>query len=205
LTMNRAHFMFMALATTWAAAVACQTDRVVGSNDEDAANPIPIPQADASTTSDGSIDAQLQAEQIAGSYSVTLVNGVNGCAFDNIQPGNATPGVPLTITQEPGGQLGRATFGGFPAVFYAFAFGSADYAIRVSGRRLSGLIVGTRSAVRDGCTVTYNATLEASVEGDLIRGRVFFSSVPSGEPSCAKALCTTDQSFSGTLPPSRDY
>jgi hypothetical protein len=202
--MNSAHFTFIALATTWAAIAACQADKVVGSNDDDAAAPNPISQSDAVAPIDGSFDAQLSPERISGSYSVTLVNGANGCAFDNIQPGNATPGVPLTITQEPDGRMGRATFGGFPAVFYAFAFGSADYAIQVSGRRIDGVVVGTRSAVRDGCTVTYNATLQATVEGDLIRGRVFFSSVPSGEPACAKALCTTDQSFSGTLPPSRD-
>jgi hypothetical protein len=183
--------------------VGCDSERVIGYN--------AVGGSDASTTLDGAVDAiaitdagsdaVAPPQNLAASYSVSLLNGANGCAFDNFQPGNTTPGVPLTVTQAADLATGRATFGGFPAIFYSFALGSADYAIRVSGNGMEGFIIGNKTAVRDGCTVTYNASLSATVEGELIRGKVSFYSVPDRDAGCSKALCTSEQTFNGTRPP----
>jgi hypothetical protein len=185
---------------------ACESEQVIGYNAE-----LPIvdsgfvPESglkDSGVPSEGSaaLDAMPPPQDVAGSYTVSVVNGVNGCAFDNYQPGNTTV-VPLTVTQQPDLATGRATFGSFIGIFYGFLVGSADYAIRVSGRSMDGIIVGKSTSQKDGCNVTYNAILSATVEGELIRGKVSFVSVPDGAPGCAKALCTSEQTFNGTRPP----
>jgi hypothetical protein len=188
-------------------AVACVREASIGEN----ASPVDAGFSLEASTDARGLDAdsmgsatdgsRLPPGNVAGAYSVSLVNDTNDCAFGNFQPGNTTAGVPITVVQEAGAPANAVvTVGGFPAIFYSFVLGSADYTADVSGFSLQGILHGNVTSKRQGCDVTYDARIDASIAGDVIRGTFVYTSVPAADAGCMVSTCTSTQSFSGTKP-----
>jgi hypothetical protein len=194
------------MAVTTTAAMACEREASIGSSAQPLGDAGAAIDATRPNTEDAGRDAYLDEtslppSNVAGGYSVALVNETNDCAFDNFIPGNTTAGVPITVVQEAAApQAARVTVGGFPAIFYNFVLGSADYAAAVSGSMIDGILYGNVDGKRQGCNVTYNARVSATITGDVIRGTFVYYSIQKSDAGCSAQECTSTQNFSGTKP-----
>jgi hypothetical protein len=143
--------------------------------------------------SDSPVDAQ-------GQYAISLTSRTNDCGFDNWTEGESSTGIPLTITQD--GAEADAEVGGLAAAFLDLALGEHIFSGTVSGRHLDLEIFGSRQLTRAGCPHVVNATLEASLEGDVLQGEIHYTVNGNGSPEC-EALdgCDSYQEFNGTRPP----
>ena len=137
---------------------------------------------------------------VAGSYAVNLTNKDNGCQFANWTVGAMTSNVPITITQAGGEVTANVT--GVAGTYLTVVLGSASFTGTIDGSSLSLKLFGTRSATKENCAYTINASLDAASSGDLIEGKINYESATNGSPDCgALQGCVTSQAFNGTRPP----
>jgi hypothetical protein len=141
---------------------------------------------------------------VAGSYSVSLTNGNNGCMFSTLDGspwvGQMTTGVALEITQS--GTAITATVGGVAAGYFDAIFGGHVFLGNVSGTHMDLVIHGTRM---DACGATLDAHATVDLVGDaLVNGTITYSyaHVTATCPAY-EATCTSDAAFNGSRPPSR--
>jgi len=138
---------------------------------------------------------------VAGSYTVAVTNGEDGCEFDNFEPGQVAQGIGVTVTQS--GEDVAADFGVTPAgILLDVVLGSHVFRGSVDGDDLNLKIVGTPSGGDGNCTYTINATVDATLDGDFLSGTIDYAAQTNGGTDCgAKNGCHTKQSFNGTRPP----
>ncbi len=141
----------------------------------------------------------------AGSYTVNLTNGANGCMFGNWTEGSTTSGVQLRITQT-GSSLTATVEGGTAAVFDVL-FGSHIMTGSVSGNHLDLVIHGTNQTTPVGtsCTMSLDAHASVDLSGDALQnGTITYTIVTNHDSTCPiyTQSCETSQAFNGTRPPS---
>jgi hypothetical protein len=51
------------------------------------------------------------------------------------------------------------------------------------------------------CTYTFDATTDATLDGDTISGTTVYAPVLGTDPACDGIVCTASQRFSGSRPP----
>jgi hypothetical protein len=139
---------------------------------------------------------------VAGSYTVAVTNGANGCNAPNWTVGNMTAGIPVTIAQD--GSNATATIEGLTGTFVMAALGSRVFAGDVGGHSLDLELIGTAPQTSgSSCEFTYNAILDGEIDGDVITGTITYTAVSDDLPDCeAQVGCESVQSFNGTRPPS---
>jgi hypothetical protein len=135
----------------------------------------------------------------AGVYTVAITNQDSSCQFMDWVPGKETSGIELTITQDVDNLHG--SLGGITGLFFAAAFGSADFSGSIHGNSLTLTNYGTRSTTQGNCTFTYNATVNGTQTMDAISGTITYSTQTNGNPDCEAVKCSALQKFSGTRPP----
>lgn len=146
------------------------------------------------------VGCSSEPADVAGSFSIALTNGANGCEFDNWTEGDTAQNIPLTVTQE--GENATATVGGAAAVTLNLVLGSNVYQGTVDGDHLRLEIFGTPSANEGNCTFTINSTIDADLSGDVLTGTIDYTKATNGNPDCGQSQgCVTRQNFNGTRPP----
>jgi hypothetical protein len=136
---------------------------------------------------------------VAGSYTVAITNGPNGCNFQNWDEDKETTGIELTITQSDSDIHGA--LGGVIGAFFTLAFGSAEFDGSIHGSSFQLDNYGSRSMTAGNCVYTYNSTVKGTQNGDSISGTITYSSKTNGNPDCDAVECSASQRFSGSRPP----
>ena len=138
---------------------------------------------------------------VAGSYTVSVTNGPNGCPFMNWTVGESATNIPVTIAQD--GSDATATVEGGVGTVLMLGLGSRMFAGEVSGSGLDLDLLGTQTLTSGSCEYHYNAHLDGSIDGDVITGTITYTGVSDDLPDCdAINNCESTQDFNGTRPPS---
>ncbi len=158
----------------------------------------PDPAPDGGSSADAGPDAA--PPDAAGSYTVTITNGANQCAFGGFTEGAVATGVPLAVTQEDAAVT--ATVQGAAGAFLDLALGSREFAGEIDGSALALTLFGTTPFMLGACTYTINGEVSAALDGDLIEGSIEYRPSTNGSPDCGVLeTCVTAQQFNGTRPP----
>lgn len=137
---------------------------------------------------------------VAGSYTIAVTNGPNGCNFDSWTEGATSEGIPVAITQD--GASASALVQGLTGVLLDLLLGSHVYTGQVDGNSMTLVIYGQNAATQGNCTFTYNSTIDADIDGDVLTGQIRYEAATVGNPDCAAIEgCATIQYFNGTRPP----
>ncbi len=135
-----------------------------------------------------------------GTYTVSVTNRENGCNFDPWTVGNSATNITTVINQE--GTSAGAEVTGVTGGYLDLILGSHVFNGSVDGDELDLKILGTRSAVTGNCTFTLDARLHATLDGDVLTGRIDYSKHGNGNSDCAPLDgCITYQDMNGTRPP----
>ncbi len=135
----------------------------------------------------------------SGSYSLTVTNGSNGCAFGDWVEGQSSLGIPLVIEQQ--GPDASARVEGIPGALLRLLHGSNQYAGKVTGNRIALQIDGSISGTEGNCTFTWSNDVAATLEDDYIAGKLVYSRAHNNNPDCVAHTCETVQQLNGTRPP----
>lgn len=136
----------------------------------------------------------------AGQYSIALTNRTNGCNLDNWVEGNTSQNIPFEIVQSDASVTGtvQGVAGGILDVW----LGSRVYDGNVNGSSLTLELFGNRSFNQGNCAFTYNSTIDADLDGDVLTGTIDYTAATNGNPDCADLEgCVSTQEFNGTRPP----
>jgi hypothetical protein len=134
---------------------------------------------------------------VAGNYTVTLVNGNNGCDLPSFPGGAQSTVANVTLTQSHSDVT--AVVGGGAGILLDILLGGHSYTGKVTGGDLDLHLFGTRSMNSGNCTYTLNAAIRAVVDGSDIKGQIDYTSATNGNPDCSTiATCDSFQELFGT-------
>lgn len=137
---------------------------------------------------------------VSGNYSVALVNRQNGCNLAGWTEGATASDVPLTIAQD--GATVTGTIGGVAQIFLVALLGGSDFSGEVDGDALALSHEGTRTFSNGNCAYTYNAVIEAELDGDILAGEIQYRAATNGGSDCgALTGCVSAQEFNANRPP----
>jgi hypothetical protein len=138
---------------------------------------------------------------VAGSYTVDVTDGSNGCNFANWNQGAQAMNIAVSVSQN-GSQV-TATVNGVTGLFMTAGIGTNTFSGSLAGSQASMTATGTVQGTQGSCTFTTNATVDATFNGDTMQGTVTYTRVPAMQSSSCASLqgCQTVQSFSGARPP----
>jgi len=135
-----------------------------------------------------------------GTYTINVANRDNGCNFQNWTVGDTAQGIMAVINQE--GTHANADVMGATRGYLDLILGSHVFNGDIDGNDLDLIIIGTRSGNQGNCTLTVDATLLASLNGDVLTGRINYSYHGNGNSDCAPYDgCISYQEMNGTRPP----
>lgn len=135
-----------------------------------------------------------------GTYTIAVTNRDNGCNFANWTVGDSATGIQVVINQE--GSSVNADVMGATRIYLDLVLGSHVFTGKVDGDELDMTILGTRSATMGNCTLTVDANLLATLDGDVLTGRIDYSYHGNGNSDCAPYDgCISFQEMNGTRPP----
>jgi hypothetical protein len=134
-----------------------------------------------------------------GMWTVSVTNREDDCNIGwNV--GQSSSGVGVNITQNREAVLVDITgLGG--GVLSAFLGGDSVFSGSVDGANIRATRQGTRANSMGNCTYTYNATIDADVNGDTMMGFLSYVPATNGNSDCAAVECENIQDFSGNRPP----
>lgn len=136
----------------------------------------------------------------AGSYTMAVTNGENGCQFDNWTVGSVAQNIPMTITQS-GDQL-TAKIEGLPSVLLLAVLGSATFNGNAGGSSFDLSIAGSLPGRQNNCDFKANARAQGTLSADYLSGTISYTLKTDGSTDCgALSTCRSLQSFNGTRPP----
>ena len=139
---------------------------------------------------------------VEGSYTVAITNGDNGCEFVGFTEGNTAQDIGLAVTQA-GSEAQAEVTGTLASGLLDVVLGSHTFEGRVDGSDLDLQIIGSTPFTQGNCAYTINATVNASLDGDVLIGTIDYTAKTNQNPDCGtKTTCKTTQSFNGTRPPS---
>lgn len=131
---------------------------------------------------------------VAGSYTLSVTDGANGCSIPNFTTGATSTGVMVQITQN--GSSVSAAVMGYSGLVLAFA----------TGNTLSGTISGNQATLtasanhtQGNCAYTTTATANMTFDGHQMQGDISYSDVGNSSSDCgALQQCTSTQTFTGS-------
>ena len=150
----------------------------------------------------GGSDSSVSAPpaDVAGTYSVAVTNGANGCAFPNWKENESSQNIPFKITQTGADVTGDVE--GLTGAFVALWLGTRTYKGTASGASINMTAFGTNNQRDKGCSYTVNSTIDGSLTGNALQGTITYTAKTNGSPDCGtREGCSTTQSFSGSRPP----
>jgi hypothetical protein len=137
---------------------------------------------------------------VAGTYTLNIANGQNGCNFSGFGSGVRGSNVSLAMVQD--GRDVSGTVGGVAGNLLSALLGSNSFQGDVDESRVHMEIEGNRAGSEGNCAFTVNATLKAFADGDFLEGNIEYTRVDNGNSDCAALRnCVSVQSFNGARPP----
>jgi hypothetical protein len=147
---------------------------------------------------------------VAGIYSVSIVDGANPCLLPGWTERQAAQGVALSFSQDPTNMANiSAVVAGDAGAYVATLTGTTQLCGILGGNQAS-LTTGscadagpTDAAARiDGCTFGVTATLSANFQSDTVQGTLSYGVSSQTGPSCSSlGACQSVQAFSGVIVP----
>lgn len=135
----------------------------------------------------------------AGTWSLNLTNGANVCMLDNWTPGEATTGVPVTITQS--GETLTADVTGAYAAALDIYYGTHRFTGTVAADSVTLRLVG-RAGATGTCAYTPVLELRSRVSGDTMSGTLGWFFDTNSSADCGMyATCRNEQAMNGSRPP----
>jgi hypothetical protein len=135
-----------------------------------------------------------------GTYTVSVTNRDNGCNFQNWTAGDSATNIQVVVNQE--GTTANADVMGATRVYLDLILGAHVYNGTVDGADLNLSVAGTRSTTMGNCTLTIDSELLATLDGDVLTGRLNYSWHGNGNTDCAPYDgCVSYQAMNGTRPP----
>lgn len=135
-----------------------------------------------------------------GQYTINVTNKDNGCNFQNWTVGDSATNIGVTINQQ--GTSANADVMGVTRGYLDLVLGSHIFNGTVDGSDLDLKIAGTRSGTQGNCTLTIDAEMLATLNGDVLTGRINYHYRGNGNTDCAPYDgCTSFQEMNGTRPP----
>lgn len=148
---------------------------------------------------------------VAGTYTLSVVDGTNDCGVANVTPGRSVGGVPLTITQAYDAgvpQTLTVTLGGAPGQSLTSAVGTNVLTGTLGGAQATltpaPIDAGAPTVDASSCSYTTNASLGLSFAGNTVQGTLTYTLSTTGLGCGALASCQTVQAFAGVLAPAVD-
>jgi len=136
---------------------------------------------------------------VAGTYTVSVTNGQNGCMVGTFTPGAMTAGVTVQVTQN-GSQV-SADVMGLAGVYLTAGVGSSTLVGSLSGSTAS--LTATANHTTGMCAYTTTATASIAFNGDTMQGTITYADSGNGSSDCGVVQsCTNQQNFAGSRPPS---
>ena len=131
---------------------------------------------------------------VAGTWTLSVTDGNNGCSIPNFTTGATTTGVTVQITQN-GSNLSAAAQG---ASGLSLAFDT--------GNTLSGTITGDQATLsatgnhtQGNCAYTTTATASITFDGSQMQGSISYSDQGNNSTDCGVLQqCTSTQTFTGS-------
>jgi len=137
-----------------------------------------------------------------GTYTVSLTNRENGCNLGTWTEGNMASGVGVVMTQN-GAAVTADVQPGAARVALDLALGGHLFTGEVDGDHLDLLITGTPMASMGTCDYTFNAQIDATLDGDVLEGNLYYRAQTDGASDCGTLTgCSSRQQLLGNRPPS---
>lgn len=147
---------------------------------------------------------------VAGVYSVSIVDGANPCSLPGWTERQAAQGVALSFSQDPTNNANLSAVVGGEAGAYVAALTGTPQLCGILGGNQASLATGacadagpTDAMARlDGCAFGVTATLAANFQSDTVQGTVTYGvSSPTGPRCPSLGACQSVQAFSGVIVP----
>lgn len=137
---------------------------------------------------------------VAGTYTVAVTNGDNGCMLTGWTVGDSSSGIGFTIEQSGGNVNGTVT--GVTGGVLTLLFGSNRFTGSVVGSGVQMSLQGTRAASAGACAFTGVAEIDGALSGDALQGTITYRYSTNNVPDCGyRTTCRSRQSFAGSRPP----
>jgi hypothetical protein len=141
---------------------------------------------------------------VAGTYSLSVADGTNGCNLANVSQGHVTQGVPLGVVQDSGTpQDMTVTVGGATGAVLTTATGTNVLTGTLGGAQATLvpalLDAGVPTVDASNCSYTTNASLLVNFAGDTVQGTLTYTLSTTGNGCGTLAACQTVQALSGVL------
>lgn len=147
---------------------------------------------------------------VAGLYSVSIVDGANPCLLPGWTERQAAQGVALSFAQDPTNNANISAVVGGDAGAYVAALTGTTQLCGILGGNQASLATGScadagatdAAAHIDGCAFGVVATLSATFQSDTVQGTLSYGVSNSSGPSCSSlGACQSVQAFSGVIVP----
>ena len=136
---------------------------------------------------------------VAGTYTINLTNGPNGCMVDSWEEGATSTGTTVVITQE--GSSISADVQGLAGTYLDVVVGSSVFEGMVSGSHIDARLTG-RAGAMGSCAYTFLIDMDADLDGDVLEGTLRWYAQTNGLEECGMYnTCQNTQAFNGARPP----
>lgn len=136
---------------------------------------------------------------VAGDYTIAITNRDNGCSIGNWTVG-AQPIATATVMQE--GSNVTLNVDGLAAVALVALLGTNQFQGKVDGDDVTLTATGTAAMNNGNCAYTYNSTVDASMDGDTLKGRIDYRAATNGGSDCGtRTDCRSFQDFNAVRSP----
>lgn len=136
---------------------------------------------------------------VAGTYTISLTNGPNGCMTESWEEGATSSGTTVVITQD--GDAITADVQGVAGTYLDLVVGSSEFVGTVSGDHIDARLTG-RAGTMGSCAYTLLIDMDADLDGDVLEGTLRWFAQTNGLAECGMYnTCQNTQAFNGTRPP----
>jgi len=147
---------------------------------------------------------------VAGIYTVSIVDGANPCSLPGWTERQTAQGVSVSFSQDPTNNANiSAVVSGDAGAYVATLTGTTQLCGILGGNQAT-LATGScadagatdAQARIDGCTFGVTATLSANFQSDTVQGTVSYGVNNPNGPACSSlGACQSVQAFSGVIVP----
>jgi hypothetical protein len=135
-----------------------------------------------------------------GTYSVSVTNRANGCNFMGWTIDESAANIGVVVNQE--GEDVNADVMGLTRIYLDGVLGGHVFQGTVDGDELDMSITGNKTFTTGNCVDhTIDARMRATLEGDVLEGRIDYTIVGTGSTCEPYDGCVSYQDMNGTRPP----
>ena len=136
----------------------------------------------------------------AGDYTLAITNQSDTCAFPGFMVGQSLTNTPFSVIQD--GTVLVGSMGGVAGGLLDSTLGGNELQGEIEGHVFQLEALGTTEYTEGNCTYRVKATMDGTIDDDMIEGDVTYRRIDNGESDCvALSDCLSLQRFNGTRPP----